>query len=85
MCSLEVIAAPASTDQVVTGTITKTTVDETVEALYNAESVIIVVGYGMAVCESAVRHFPDYGTSERERRQCALRYSPSGWPDAGTV
>ena len=46
------IAAPASTDQKMTGTITKTTIDDTVEALANAESVIIVVGYGMAVAKA---------------------------------
>ncbi|RDB21183.1 NAD(P) transhydrogenase, mitochondrial [Hypsizygus marmoreus] len=34
------------------GTITKTTVDETVEALVNADSVILVVGYGMAVAKA---------------------------------
>ncbi|KAG5653824.1 hypothetical protein H0H81_010097 [Sphagnurus paluster] len=34
------------------GTITKTTVDETVEALANADSVILVVGYGMAVAKA---------------------------------
>ncbi|KPI36483.1 NAD(P) transhydrogenase, mitochondrial [Cyphellophora attinorum] len=36
----------------ITGTVTKTNVDETVEALANAESVIIVVGYGMAVAKA---------------------------------
>ncbi|KAL1989987.1 hypothetical protein VTN49DRAFT_7184 [Thermomyces lanuginosus] len=34
------------------GSVTTTTVDETVEALANAESVIIVVGYGMAVAKA---------------------------------
>ncbi|KAF8623464.1 hypothetical protein AX15_006248 [Amanita polypyramis BW_CC] len=34
------------------GTITKTTVDETVDALANADSVILVVGYGMAVAKA---------------------------------
>ncbi|KAF8447749.1 NAD(P) transhydrogenase beta subunit-domain-containing protein [Boletus edulis BED1] len=34
------------------GTITKTTVDDTVEALTNADSVILVVGYGMAVAKA---------------------------------
>jgi NAD(P) transhydrogenase len=46
------IAAPASTDQKMVGSITKTTVDDTVEALANSESVIIVVGYGMAVAKA---------------------------------
>ncbi|KAJ9610398.1 hypothetical protein H2200_005175 [Cladophialophora chaetospira] len=36
----------------ITGTVTKTTVDETVDALASAESVIIVVGYGMAVAKA---------------------------------
>ncbi|KAH0827182.1 PNTB-domain-containing protein [Lanmaoa asiatica] len=34
------------------GTVTKTTVDDTVEALTNADSVILVVGYGMAVAKA---------------------------------
>ncbi|EPQ58348.1 NAD P transhydrogenase [Gloeophyllum trabeum ATCC 11539] len=34
------------------GTITKTTVDETVDALANADSVILVTGYGMAVARA---------------------------------
>ncbi|KAF8636656.1 hypothetical protein AX17_003463 [Amanita inopinata Kibby_2008] len=34
------------------GAITKTTVDDTVEALANADSVILVVGYGMAVAKA---------------------------------
>ncbi|TFK76286.1 PNTB-domain-containing protein, partial [Pluteus cervinus] len=34
------------------GTITKTTVDETVDALANADNVILVVGYGMAVAKA---------------------------------
>ncbi|KAK5204783.1 hypothetical protein LTS03_000834 [Exophiala xenobiotica] len=38
--------------QEIKGTVTKTTVEETVEAMANAESVIIVVGYGMAVAKA---------------------------------
>jgi len=34
------------------GTLTKTTVDDTVEALLNSDSVILVVGYGMAVAKA---------------------------------
>jgi len=34
------------------GSITKTTVDETADALATAESVIIIVGYGMAVAKA---------------------------------
>lgn len=34
------------------GTITKTNIDETVETLVNADSVILVVGYGMAVAKA---------------------------------
>ncbi|KXJ93548.1 NAD(P) transhydrogenase beta subunit-domain-containing protein [Microdochium bolleyi] len=46
------IAPAAETEYKVEGSITKTTVDETAEALTNAESVIIVVGYGMAVAKA---------------------------------
>ncbi|KAG6816448.1 hypothetical protein H0H87_006003 [Tephrocybe sp. NHM501043] len=47
------IAPTASTEtHEIKGTITKTTVDETVEALANADSVILVVGYGMAVAKA---------------------------------
>lgn len=34
------------------GTITKATVEDTVESLVNADSVILVVGYGMAVAKA---------------------------------
>lgn len=46
------IAAPATTDYKVEGEITKTTVDEVSTALLNAQNVIIVVGYGMAVAKA---------------------------------
>lgn len=46
------IAAPAKTDYKVEGEITKTTVDEVSTALLNAQNVIIVVGYGMAVAKA---------------------------------
>ncbi|TFK42509.1 NAD(P) transhydrogenase beta subunit-domain-containing protein [Crucibulum laeve] len=47
------ISAPASTEtHKIEGTITKTTVEETVDALTNADSVILVVGYGMAVAKA---------------------------------
>ncbi|KAG6837303.1 hypothetical protein H0H93_011905 [Arthromyces matolae] len=47
------ITPSASTEtHEIKGTITKTTVDETVEALANADSVILVVGYGMAVAKA---------------------------------
>ncbi|KIK08286.1 hypothetical protein K443DRAFT_672776 [Laccaria amethystina LaAM-08-1] len=47
------IAPTASTEaQKIEGTITRTTVDDTVEALANADSVILVVGYGMAVAKA---------------------------------
>jgi NAD(P) transhydrogenase len=46
------IAAPAATEHEVTGTVTKTSAEETVDALAEAESVIIVVGYGMAVAKA---------------------------------
>jgi H+-translocating NAD(P) transhydrogenase len=44
-------AADPNAEQI-TGTVTKTTVDETVDALASADSVIIVVGYGMAVAKA---------------------------------
>lgn len=46
--------APATTDSEykVEGEITKTNVEETADALANAENVIIVVGYGMAVAKA---------------------------------
>ncbi|TRM57609.1 NAD(P) transhydrogenase beta subunit-domain-containing protein [Schizophyllum amplum] len=42
----------AQTDTKIEGVITKTTADDTVEALSNAENVILVVGYGMAVAKA---------------------------------
>ncbi|KAI0636987.1 PNTB-domain-containing protein [Trametes polyzona] len=46
------ISAPTSQAAQIEGTITKTSVDDTVDALLNAESVILVVGYGMAVARA---------------------------------
>ncbi|KAJ3568561.1 hypothetical protein NP233_g5629 [Leucocoprinus birnbaumii] len=47
------ISAPTgAVETKIEGTITKTTVDDTVEALANADSVILVVGYGMAVAKA---------------------------------
>ncbi|KAF2094083.1 NAD transhydrogenase mitochondrial precursor [Rhizodiscina lignyota] len=47
------IAAPAQgTGKAIEGQITQTSVEETVDTLANAESVIIVVGYGMAVAKA---------------------------------
>ncbi|MCJ1331427.1 hypothetical protein MMC10_008117 [Thelotrema lepadinum] len=47
------ISAPAAqTTTAIEGKITETSVDETAEALSNADSVIIVVGYGMAVAKA---------------------------------
>jgi NAD(P) transhydrogenase len=45
------ISAP-QTPKKIEGEVTKTTIDDTVDALANAENVIIVVGYGMAVAKS---------------------------------
>ncbi|PYH97401.1 NAD(P) transhydrogenase [Aspergillus ellipticus CBS 707.79] len=45
------IAAPQQAKKI-EGQVTQTTVDDTVEALSHAESVIIVVGYGMAVAKA---------------------------------
>jgi H+-translocating NAD(P) transhydrogenase len=46
------VPAMAQTDYKIEGAITKTSVDDTVEALANADSVILVVGYGMAVAKA---------------------------------
>ncbi|KAK0629563.1 NAD(P) transhydrogenase beta subunit-domain-containing protein [Bombardia bombarda] len=46
------ISAPATSDYKIEGSVTQTSVDDTAEALTNAESVIIVVGYGMAVAKA---------------------------------
>ncbi|KAI0797960.1 PNTB-domain-containing protein [Abortiporus biennis] len=42
----------APVEHKIEGSITKTTVDDTVEALTNADNVILVVGYGMAVAKA---------------------------------
>ncbi|EXJ56851.1 hypothetical protein A1O7_07195 [Cladophialophora yegresii CBS 114405] len=47
-----IAAIPQDAGKEITGTVTKTTVEETVDALASAESVIIVVGYGMAVAKA---------------------------------
>lgn len=46
------IAAPPKTDHQVEGEISETTVDETADALQNAQKAVIVVGYGMAVAKA---------------------------------
>jgi NAD(P) transhydrogenase len=46
------IAAPQQGQKKIEGQVTQVTVDDTVETLSNAESVIIVVGYGMAVAKA---------------------------------
>ncbi|RDW62272.1 NAD transhydrogenase [Coleophoma cylindrospora] len=46
------IAAPQESEYKIEGQITKTSVDEVVDSLVNAENVIIVVGYGMAVAKA---------------------------------
>ncbi|KAJ9644514.1 tRNA-splicing endonuclease subunit Sen34 [Coniosporium tulheliwenetii] len=45
-------SAPAHSVTNIKGEVTQTSVDETADALANAESVIIVVGYGMAVAKA---------------------------------
>ncbi|KAG6868242.1 hypothetical protein C0993_005942 [Termitomyces sp. T159_Od127] len=45
-------AAASTETHEIKGSITQTTVDETVEVLANADSVILVVGYGMAVAKA---------------------------------
>ena len=46
------IAAPTSGDFKVEGSITQINIEDTAESLLNAENVIIVVGYGMAVAKA---------------------------------
>ncbi|WQF79626.1 Putative alanine dehydrogenase/pyridine nucleotide transhydrogenase, NAD(H)-binding protein [Colletotrichum destructivum] len=46
------ISAPAQTDYKMEGAVTQTNIEDTAEALVNAENVIIVVGYGMAVAKA---------------------------------
>ncbi|EMC91728.1 hypothetical protein BAUCODRAFT_79718 [Baudoinia panamericana UAMH 10762] len=46
------ISAPAKTDQKIEGEITKTNVEETAQLLREAQKVVIVVGYGMAVAKA---------------------------------
>ncbi|TDZ19178.1 NAD(P) transhydrogenase [Colletotrichum orbiculare MAFF 240422] len=46
------ISAPQQTDYKMEGSVTQTNVEDTAEALVNAENVIIVVGYGMAVAKA---------------------------------
>jgi NAD(P) transhydrogenase len=49
-----IAATPQASQTKIEGEITKTTSEETAEALVNAENVIIVVGYGMAVAKAQV-------------------------------
>ncbi|TDL21553.1 NAD transhydrogenase mitochondrial precursor [Rickenella mellea] len=46
------IAAPVASDYKIEGSVTPTNIDETADALANAENVILVVGYGMAVAKA---------------------------------
>ncbi|OLN82101.1 NAD(P) transhydrogenase, mitochondrial [Colletotrichum chlorophyti] len=46
------ISAPQQSEYKIEGTVTQTNVEDTAEALVNAENVIIVVGYGMAVAKA---------------------------------
>ncbi|KAL5882722.1 hypothetical protein ACKVWC_001725 [Pyricularia oryzae] len=56
------ISAPQQTDYKMEGSITQTNVEDTAEALVNAENVIIVVGYGMAVAKAqyAISEFTQF-------------------------
>lgn len=46
------IAAPQQSDYKIEGSVTQTNVEDVADALVNSESVIIVVGYGMAVAKA---------------------------------
>lgn len=46
------IAAPQQSDYKIEGSVTQTNIDDVSDALVNAENVIIVVGYGMAVAKA---------------------------------
>ncbi|KAJ6007519.1 hypothetical protein N7540_011495 [Penicillium herquei] len=46
------LSAPAQSQKKIEGEVTQTSIDDTVEALSGAESVIIIVGYGMAVAKA---------------------------------
>ncbi|KAM7216457.1 putative NAD(P) transhydrogenase mitochondrial precursor [Rhypophila decipiens] len=46
------IAAPTTSEYKIEGSVTQTNVEDTAEMLTNAESVIIIVGYGMAVAKA---------------------------------
>ncbi|KAH7113215.1 NAD(P) transhydrogenase beta subunit-domain-containing protein [Dendryphion nanum] len=65
------ISSTPQTQTKIEGEITKTTSDETAEALSNAENVIIVVGYGMAVAKAQyaisdfVKHLRSKGINVR--------------------
>lgn len=46
------ISAPTTSEYKIEGSVTQTNVEDTADALINAESVIIIVGYGMAVAKA---------------------------------
>ncbi|KAL5334419.1 NAD(P) transhydrogenase beta subunit-domain-containing protein [Aspergillus crustosus] len=46
------LSTPQQSQKKIEGKVTETSVDDTVDALANAESVIIIVGYGMAVAKA---------------------------------
>ncbi|ORY18184.1 NAD(P) transhydrogenase beta subunit-domain-containing protein [Clohesyomyces aquaticus] len=68
------IAPTAQSQAKIEGTVTKTTADETAEALLNAENVIIVVGYGMAVAKAqyAISDFVKYLRSKGVKVRFAI-------------
>ena len=70
------IAAPVASDHEIKGTVTKTNVDETVEALTDAENVIIVVGYGMAVAKAQYAISEIVAQLASKGRQCQICHPP---------
>jgi hypothetical protein len=92
------IAPISETERKIEGTITKTSVEETVDALANAESVIIVcllilmndlesnVTLGRWLwygsCKSTVCHLRDHQHAQSPRNKRPICHTPSCWKNA---